>query len=795
MANPNRPHGFVPAGTLNGAAWNGQTRRYFIAASDTNAYYIGDPVVISSGGSDGSYQSILSQGVQLVTKAAAGDTVRGVIADIIPDIEDLEFKSIPATKKHAYFIDVVDDPTVTFEIQADGDVTPAALGSFANFTIATPTNKAQVSNVVLATSTISSSTTSLPLRILGLAQGTFGLYARLLVQFNRHDLASTGKSVVTATIDAVTGVITSIPTITGLVADLTSAAAANSTIIAAALAVAGDHALPTGKFYVNADVLKATARGTLRGVGANNGAYFWSTSQAGNLAEQSSTTCLACVSRTGWILGIDISGFSVRGIHFQNESAVNGAGIATAGGGVRVGSLLASTGIASSQANGTSISECSFYGCYVGIDHYSADSYVISECRIHNFVAYGIQINNSYNPSAGNVSDLGDPVISGNQITSGLFSASATGIRWVSGGGLKIVGNKINGNGLGNPTYYLTNGIHFDPASTTNTSVFVIVGNSIEGITGGSCIKIAHTTDTANCSFFTITGNEFQTSGTGSGITIAGRASGAYCSNGFIGGNIFNNCCGSGGITMSYALSWEIGKNVFAAMAANQYAITLGEIVADCDFEEQKCQSTSWASGDFIGQINDTSTGGTSVNPAGAFGRNVFRHQYSQTVNFATKQAAAANFFFVGPSASGKAGCRIRVVVEGQMEGLNANLFYTGERAVMQTWAGSCLMNPVANAATAAQPLFDQVSVNGVPVASIVTGTNTTSNSIVTIATGAEGATAGLNIQWLILDGTGVYIRLYHTSGSSVGATNAFRGTIHMDVLGTASVVKRYRNY
>ena len=211
MTNPNRPHGFVPVGTLNGAAWNGQTRRYFIAASDMNAYYIGDPVVISSGGSDGSYQSLLSQGIQLVTKAAAGNMVRGVISDIIPDIENLEFKSIPATKKHAYFIDVVDDPTVTFEIQADGDVTPAALGSFANFTIATPTNKAQVSNVVLATSTISSVNTSLPLRILGLVQGTFGLYARLLVQFNLHDLASTGKGAVTATTDAVTGVVTYSP--------------------------------------------------------------------------------------------------------------------------------------------------------------------------------------------------------------------------------------------------------------------------------------------------------------------------------------------------------------------------------------------------------------------------------------------------------------------------------------------------------------------------------------------------------------------------------------------------------
>ena len=43
MANVNAPFGLRPVQYLNGAAWNGQARMYYIYLSDTSAYAPGDP--------------------------------------------------------------------------------------------------------------------------------------------------------------------------------------------------------------------------------------------------------------------------------------------------------------------------------------------------------------------------------------------------------------------------------------------------------------------------------------------------------------------------------------------------------------------------------------------------------------------------------------------------------------------------------------------------------------------------------------------------------------------------------
>ena len=41
MANVDRPHGLRPVGTLSGASWNGQYRKFY---TDTNAF-LGDIVI------------------------------------------------------------------------------------------------------------------------------------------------------------------------------------------------------------------------------------------------------------------------------------------------------------------------------------------------------------------------------------------------------------------------------------------------------------------------------------------------------------------------------------------------------------------------------------------------------------------------------------------------------------------------------------------------------------------------------------------------------------------------------
>lgn len=564
-----------------------------------------------------------------------------------------------------------------------------------------------------------------------------------------------------------------------------AAATANSAIIQAALNLGGLIQLPAGKFYVNANALKAVALGTLYGAGSNNGGYFWSLTQAGNLAEQAAGTTLATISQTGWILGLDVSGFNVEGIHFQNESVVNGAGVPTAGGGVRIGSLLATTGIASSKANGTRITKCSTYGCYVGIDLYSADSYVITENVINNFVWAGVQINNCYNPNTANPSDFGDPIISGNQITNGLYGIGASGIHWVAGGGVKILGNKINGNGLNlSSTYYLTNGIWFDPASTTSTSVFTIVGNSIEGIIpSGSAIKIVYTTNTAVLAYFTISGNEIGAAG--NFLTIAGRASGNMVSRGYVGGNVCNGVCVGKGIVMSYCQHIIIDQNVFGGMATTQKAISLGELVMNCQFSPQIIESTSWVTGDYLQMYEDTSAG-SSYRGAG-LERNSFIHKYTNSVSFATKQAAYLNCFMLQPGSAAYAGYRIRLVIEGNLSGIGS-LFYSGERILSKGTGGIILVSPNNNVAL---PLGDQVIIEGVIVGAIVS-----SGTIVTAASGAEAATAGINVNWNITaDATTLYLQLSHTSGTGAGSTNAFYGTAHIEIIGTCDNIRKYRMF
>lgn len=184
MANQNRPKGLVPVRHKNGSPWNQQTTRYYIPSTDTNAYYFGD-LVKSAADAD-------ADGVPQVVKAAAGDTVRGVIVGTTVTGDNLDILNIPATKTRDYYVYVVDDPSVVFELQDDGaaTLTAAAANKNANFKVAVPTAPANQSATTLD-STTPNTTQALPLRILGLRpnQNTpFGAYSVWYVMINQHEL-------------------------------------------------------------------------------------------------------------------------------------------------------------------------------------------------------------------------------------------------------------------------------------------------------------------------------------------------------------------------------------------------------------------------------------------------------------------------------------------------------------------------------------------------------------------------------------------------------------------------------
>jgi hypothetical protein len=192
MANTNAPFGLAPVQYLNGSPFNGKGRRYYIPSGDTNKYAIGDPVITSTGAAD-------SMGVQAVTLATAGDShpVLGVIVGFGSSVyggpgvdTNSQFAGavIPATKTHDYYVYVVDDPNVLFEIQEYGSsYTVADVGK--NCNLKSGTDNGYVSGWVLDDSAVSATNSTRQLRLVGLVQrrdNAPGAYARWLVLINLH---------------------------------------------------------------------------------------------------------------------------------------------------------------------------------------------------------------------------------------------------------------------------------------------------------------------------------------------------------------------------------------------------------------------------------------------------------------------------------------------------------------------------------------------------------------------------------------------------------------------------------
>lgn len=188
MPNVNSPGGMAPVRNGDGSPWNQQVNLYYIPAADIIAYYPGD-LVKSVAGAD-------ANGNARVAKAVAGDTCRGCIVGVMPNPNNLNSQSIPATKTRDYWVHVCDDPNAWFEMQGDNAGTLAAtiIGKNADFVVAAPTGISPVSATMVATATAGTAAT-LPLKLLSLIQKDgidFTAYTRFLVKFNTHELGSAG---------------------------------------------------------------------------------------------------------------------------------------------------------------------------------------------------------------------------------------------------------------------------------------------------------------------------------------------------------------------------------------------------------------------------------------------------------------------------------------------------------------------------------------------------------------------------------------------------------------------------
>ena len=195
MSNLVSPRGFVPSRYHAGNPWTGGVNLYHIPSTDTNQYNPGDAVKSLAFGD--------ANGISSVTKIINGtDTVRGVIAGVLlaaPNLPslvginlDLTVQNVPAVKQRDYYVLVVDDMDVIYELQDDGlTVLPnTACNKNASFTVANPTSPQQNSATVLNTASVAV-TSTLNLRLMGLTQlpnNAYGANATWNVMFNQHEL-------------------------------------------------------------------------------------------------------------------------------------------------------------------------------------------------------------------------------------------------------------------------------------------------------------------------------------------------------------------------------------------------------------------------------------------------------------------------------------------------------------------------------------------------------------------------------------------------------------------------------
>jgi hypothetical protein len=202
MANTNKPFGLAPVRTI-GATTTGQTTRYYIYSSDSDAYYIGDAVISAAQGD--------AAGTPGVAKALGTSTLRGVIVGVEPanqlqgalagDALNLERTSIPATKTRAYYVYVDDNPATVFSIQGDATATnQVATNSNKNFSMTVTAGATTVSDsaTVLSSSTLNT-TNTLNMKAMGLLQipgNAYGAYAVWQCKINLHELNAAGTTAI-----------------------------------------------------------------------------------------------------------------------------------------------------------------------------------------------------------------------------------------------------------------------------------------------------------------------------------------------------------------------------------------------------------------------------------------------------------------------------------------------------------------------------------------------------------------------------------------------------------------------
>jgi hypothetical protein len=194
MANVDTPMGLKPIRLANGAPYNAaMSNPYYVPSTYATALYIGDPIVIVSGGSNSSAVGTFPPGtLKQINRATAGggNYLSGVIVGFEPLRTDLTKQYNPASTERVVY--VADSPDIIFEIQEDSDgtaLTSSSAGLNADIVFTHSGNtRTGISGCELDRST-AATTNTLQLKILQLVNredNAIGDYAKWEVLINLH---------------------------------------------------------------------------------------------------------------------------------------------------------------------------------------------------------------------------------------------------------------------------------------------------------------------------------------------------------------------------------------------------------------------------------------------------------------------------------------------------------------------------------------------------------------------------------------------------------------------------------
>ena len=179
MANSDNPSGLKPVRHASGAPYNGATNMYHVASGNSSVIAVGDPVIIT-GAAD-------ADGIPTVAAATAGGSNRitGVMVSLAQNGGLTRDSGVATTASTNQYINVCDDPDVSFEVQNDGTMSAGQIGLNAAFVYSAASTYG-VSGVELDTSTLAT-TAALQLKVLRLVRrqgNAIGEFAKVEVKIN-----------------------------------------------------------------------------------------------------------------------------------------------------------------------------------------------------------------------------------------------------------------------------------------------------------------------------------------------------------------------------------------------------------------------------------------------------------------------------------------------------------------------------------------------------------------------------------------------------------------------------------